>query len=159
MTRQKIDNYSVYRRFDNNCKYCSVATARIHSDVLNKAFSVHLCDYSHGNSAKAHIAHVLCHLQKWYFSIFYVWSFCRHKMLILSLSYLILINPNKATILCTISLAISYVSHLFALIFVQYRTISTAMTRTGCQANESTILQSLSFKYAFWESMNCRRGQ
>ena len=34
-------------------------------------------------------------------------------------------------ILCTISLAISYVSHLFELIFVQCRSISIAMTRTG----------------------------
>ena len=32
---------------------------------------------------------------------------------------------------CTISLAISYVSHLYVLIFVQCRTISNAMTRTG----------------------------
>ena len=36
--------------------------------------------------------------------------------------------PN---ILCTINLAISYVSHLYVLIFVQCRTISNAMTRTG----------------------------
>ena len=34
-------------------------------------------------------------------------------------------------ILCTISLAISYVLHLFVHIFVQYRTISIAITRTG----------------------------
>ena len=33
------------------------------------------------------------------------------------------------SILCTISLAISYVLRLFVLIFVQYRTISIAMTR------------------------------
>ena len=35
------------------------------------------------------------------------------------------------TLLCTISLAISYVSHRYVLIFVQCRTISNAMTRTG----------------------------
>ena len=34
-------------------------------------------------------------------------------------------------LLCTISVAISYVSHLFVLSFVQYRTISIATTRTG----------------------------
>ena len=34
-------------------------------------------------------------------------------------------------ILCTISLAIPYVSQLFVLIFVQCRSISIAMTRTG----------------------------
>ena len=45
---------------------------------------------------------------------------------------------SKKYILCTISLAISYVSHIFVLIFVQYRTISIAMTRTGSQANETT---------------------
>ena len=61
--------------------------------------------------------------------------------------------------LCTISLAIPYVSHLFVLIFVQYRTISIAMTRTGSQANKTTNLQMPSFKYAFGESKNCRRGQ
>ena len=38
--------------------------------------------------------------------------------------------PKSATILCTISLAISYVLHLCVLICVQYRTMSTAMTRT-----------------------------
>ena len=37
----------------------------------------------------------------------------------------------KVSILCTISLAISYVSYLFVLIFVHCRSISTAMTRTG----------------------------
>ena len=62
-------------------------------------------------------------------------------------------------ILCTISLAIPYVSHLFVLIFVQYRTVSIAMTRTGSQANETMNLQTPSFKYAFLESKNCRRGQ
>ena len=61
--------------------------------------------------------------------------------------------------LYNISLAISYVSHLFVRIFVQYRTISIAMTRTGSQANEITNLQTPSFKYAFWESKNCRMGQ
>ena len=60
---------------------------------------------------------------------------------------------------CTISLAISYVSHLFVLVFVQYRTISIALTRTGSQANETTNLPTPSFKYAFGESKNCRRGQ
>ena len=47
----------------------------------------------------------------------------------------------------------------FVLIFVQYRTISIAMTRIGSQANETTNLQTPSFKYAFGESNNCRRGQ
>ena len=49
-------------------------------------------------------------------------------------------------ILYTISLAISYVLHLYVLIFVQYRTISIAMTRTGSYANETTNLQTPSFK-------------
>ena len=49
------------------------------------------------------------------------------------------------TILCTISLAISCVSHLFVLIFVQYRTISIAMANIGSQANETTNLQTTSF--------------
>ena len=43
-------------------------------------------------------------------------------------------KPNmhsKPNILCTISLAISYVSPLYVLIIVQCRTISNAMTRTG----------------------------
>ena len=40
-------------------------------------------------------------------------------------------NLVNATILCTISLAIPYVSQLFVLIFVQCRSISIAMTRTG----------------------------
>ena len=62
-------------------------------------------------------------------------------------------------ILCTISLAISYVSYLFVLIFVKYLTISIAMTRAGSQANETMNLQTISLKYAFGESKNCRRGQ
>ena len=37
----------------------------------------------------------------------------------------------RTYILCTISLAISYVSHLFMLIFVQCRSISITMMRTG----------------------------
>ena len=40
-------------------------------------------------------------------------------------------NPYFEDILCTISLAILYVSHLYVLIFVHYRTISIAMTRAG----------------------------
>ena len=48
-------------------------------------------------------------------------------------------------ILCT-SLAISYVLHLYVLIFVQYRTISIAMTRTGSKANETTNIQTPYFK-------------
>ena len=58
-------------------------------------------------------------------------------------------------ILCTLSVAISNVSHLF----VHYRTISITMTRTGSQANETTNLQTPSFKHAFGESKNSRRGQ
>ena len=46
-------------------------------------------------------------------------------------------------ILCTICLAISYV---YVLIFVQYWTISIAMTKTGSKANETTNLQTPSFK-------------
>ena len=42
---------------------------------------------------------------------------------------------------------------------MQYRTILIAMTRIGSQANETTNLQTPSFKYAFGESKNCRRGQ
>ena len=34
-------------------------------------------------------------------------------------------------ILCTIYLAISYICHLYVLTFVQYQTLSIAMTRTG----------------------------
>ena len=37
----------------------------------------------------------------------------------------------RVYILCTISLAINYVSHLYVLTFVQYRTILITMTRTG----------------------------
>ena len=40
-------------------------------------------------------------------------------------------GDDFSLILCTISLAISYVSHLFVLIFVQCRSISIAMMRTG----------------------------
>ena len=39
-------------------------------------------------------------------------------------------NWCKKAILCTISLAIPYVSQLFVLIFVQCQSISIAMTRT-----------------------------
>ena len=45
------------------------------------------------------------------------------------------------SLLCEISLAISYVSHLYVLIFVQYQTISIAMTRPGSSENETTSLQ------------------
>ena len=38
---------------------------------------------------------------------------------------------NRVYILCTISLAISYVLHLYVLIFVQCQKISNSMTRTG----------------------------
>ena len=60
------------------------------------AFSVHLCEYSHRNLATVHVAHVPCHLQKWYTkSKFYVRSFCDKN------SYhfhnLILVNQDKAT--------------------------------------------------------------
>ena len=48
--------------------------------------------------------------------------------------------------LCKISLTISYVSHLFVLIFVQYQTISFAMTRKGSKANANTNIQTPSFK-------------
>ena len=44
-------------------------------------------------------------------------------------------------------LVISYVSHFCVLIFVQYRTISIAMKRTGSHANKTTSLQTPSFKY------------
>ena len=47
----------------------------------------------------------------------------------------------------------------FVFIFVQYRTISIAMTRTGPKVNETTDLQTPYFKYAFGEFKNCRRGQ
>ena len=40
-------------------------------------------------------------------------------------------RAKNRNILYTISLAISYVLHLYVLIFVQYQTISIAMTRTG----------------------------
>ena len=43
-------------------------------------------------------------------------------------------------------IAIYHVSYLFVLIFVQYRTILIAMTRTDSQANETTNLQTPSFK-------------
>ena len=42
--------------------------------------------------------------------------------------------------------------------FVQYRTISFAMTRTGSYAYETGNLQTPCFKYAFGESKNCRRS-
>ena len=41
------------------------------------------------------------------------------------------VESNALNILYTISLAISYIWHLYVLIFVQCRTISNAMTRTG----------------------------
>ena len=43
---------------------------------------------------------------------------------------IIAVNWENLYILCTIRLAISYVSHLYVLIFQQYRTILIAMTRT-----------------------------
>ena len=49
-------------------------------------------------------------------------------------------------ILCTISLAISYVSHLFVRIFVQCQSISIAMKITGSKSNETTEFQTPSFK-------------
>ena len=63
------------------------------------------------------------------------------------------------SILCTISLAISYVGHIFVLIFVQCGSISIAMTRTGSKANETTKFQAPFFKQAFGESKNYRKGQ
>ena len=56
----------------------------------------------------------------------------------------------NANILCTIKLAISYVSHLILLTLEQYKMIAIAMTRWGVKANEITNLQTPSFKYAFW---------
>ena len=38
---------------------------------------------------------------------------------------------QHTNILCTTSLAIAYVSHLYVLIFVQCRAILNAMTKTG----------------------------
>ena len=75
--------------FRHNCKCCSVATARMHvfSDPLNQAFSVHLCEYSHRNSAKVHISNIPCPLQKWYTRCkFYVGVTLWHKLLTLTFS-------------------------------------------------------------------------
>ena len=52
----------------------------------------------------------------------------------------------KLYILCTISLAIYYVSHLFVRIFVQCQSISIAMKITGSKSNETTEFQTPSFK-------------
>ena len=38
-----------------------VATVRFLSDLLNRPFSMHLCEYR--NSATVHIVHIHCHLQ------------------------------------------------------------------------------------------------
>ena len=37
-------------RFNNNCQCCSFVAVRVLSDLLNQAFSVHLCELSHSNS-------------------------------------------------------------------------------------------------------------
>ena len=42
---------------------------------------------------------------------------------------------------------------------MQYQILSIAMTRTGSYANETTNLQTPSFKLVFGESKNCRRAQ
>ena len=54
--------------------YCKLMVL---SDLLNQAFSVHLCENSHRNSATIHIAHIPYQLQKRYKkSKFYVGSLC-----------------------------------------------------------------------------------
>ena len=69
--------------FIHNCQCCSLAAAKVLSDLLNQAFAVHLCEYSHGNSATIHTAYVHCHLQKWYTQYkFYVVSFCDIRILL-----------------------------------------------------------------------------
>ena len=40
--------------FRQNCQGSIVATARVLADLLNQAFSVHLCVYGHRNSATFH---------------------------------------------------------------------------------------------------------
>ena len=87
-----------------------------------------------------------------------LYNFCYSQCCQIS-PYKILFLGKQENILCTISLAISNVSHLFVPIFVQYRTILIAMARTGAKANKTTNLQTPSFKYAFGESKNCRRDQ
>ena len=63
------------------------------------------------------------------------------------------------TLLCTINLAISYVLHFILLTLEQYQIIAIAMIRREIKANETTNLQTLSFKDAFGERINCRRSQ
>ena len=64
-----------------------------------------------------------------------------------------------AYILCTIYLAICYDLHIILLTLLHHLIITMAMTGTGFLANESTNLQTPSFKYAFVESNYCKRGQ
>ena len=56
---------------------------------------------------------------------------CTLRHVFKSLQFYFFIRSKYITILCTISLAISYVSHLHVLIFVQCRTLSNVMTKTG----------------------------
>ena len=50
---------------------------------------------------------------------------CDNPRALASELYYVQVDKHGTAIHCTISLAISYVSHLYVLIFVQYRTIST----------------------------------
>ena len=50
----QITDIQIYMSFRQNCQCSTVATERVLADLLNQAFSVHLCEYGHRNSAKVH---------------------------------------------------------------------------------------------------------